>query len=86
MDERDLDKAASKLRQQTARTSPPPSSNDGRAAASRPPSDRPAHTSTPSAVRWAPAVRPVPTLVDICTRSLCDHKLTYVARPLPCCP
>ena len=81
MDDSDLEKAAARLRQQqraaaaAAGTPPPP-------AASRHRDSLPSEASPPArrASGWNARVRPVPTLVELCTRSLCETKLEYVSR------
>mmetsp|Transcript_84195 Transcript_84195/g.136474 ORF Transcript_84195/g.136474 Transcript_84195/m.136474 type:complete len:155 (+) Transcript_84195:29-493(+) len=81
MDERDFDKAATRLRKETARGSPPPASSGGAASTAQTPAHVEAgHTSMNQAPRsygWTPSVRPVPSLVELCTRSLVETKLTY---------
>jgi hypothetical protein len=84
MDDSDLEKAAARLRQQqraaaaAAGTPPPP-------AASRHRDSLPSEASPPArrASGWNARVRPVPTLVELCTRSLCETKLACVS-PLRC--
>jgi len=82
MDERDFDKAATRLRKETARGSPPPASSGGAASTAQTPAHVEAgHTSINQAPRssgWTPSVRPVPSLVELCTRSLVETKLTCV--------
>jgi len=93
MDDTDLEKAAARLRQQqqaaagAAGTPPPPAAGTPPPpAASRHRDSLPSEAS-PAARRacpsggWTPTVRPVPTLMELCTRSLCETKLVCVSRP-----
>jgi hypothetical protein len=82
MDDTDLEKAAARLRQQqraaagAAGTPPPPavSHRDSLPSEASPPARQRASGG------WNRPVRPVPTLVELCTRSLCETKLACVSR------
>ena len=95
MDDVELEKAAARLRQQ--QRGRPAGGGQGTAAAAAAaaaaasPAAAPHHQDLPrgpAAARrspggWTPPVKPVPTLVEICTRSLCETKLACVPRPPP---